>query len=285
MDLTGFGIASLLVSLLVMAVRPLPAPVQGAVGLDATCAASLAARVTDGDDRVRVLGCDPTGRGRAVVAIGDVVAADHVIVLVPGSDIDLHTLDGSPKRPMTWARSLAATAGRDTAVVLWVGYETPQGLGYDAAAGRLARAAAPALVDEVAALRAAPRVDSAGSVSGGARRVTVVGHSYGSVVVGLAAPSLDADDLVFLASPGVRTGSVEGLHTRARVWAARAAQDWIRFVPHVRLGDLGHGGDPAAPGCGALALPTDGVVAHEGYLLPGSPTLAAVAELSSGARA
>lgn len=274
MDLTGFGIASLLFSLLVMAVRPLPAPAQGTVGFEASCAASLAARVTDGDDRVRVLACDSTGRGRAVVAIGDVRAAENVVVLVPGSDIDLHTLDGSPKRPMTWARSLAATAGRDTAVVLWVGYETPRGLGYDAAAGRLARAAAPALVDEVAALRA-----------GGARRITVVGHSYGSVVVGLAAPALDADDLVFLASPGVRTGSVEGLHTRARVWAARAAQDWIRFVPHVRLGDLGHGGDPAAPGFGALALPTDGVVAHEGYLLPGSPTLAAVAELSSGARA
>ncbi|WP_143030208.1 alpha/beta hydrolase [Pseudonocardia oroxyli] len=271
MDLSGLGIASLLLSLLVIAVRPLPAPALGPVGLDPVCAAFLTTKVTDGDERVRVLGCDPAGRGRAVVAIGDVATAANVVVLVPGSDIDLHTLDGSPRRPMTWARSLAASVGRDTVVVLWVGYETPQGLGYDAAAGRLARAAAPALVAEVAALRA-----------GGARHVTVVGHSYGSVVVGIAAPALDADDLVLLASPGVRAESVEDLHTRARVWVARAGQDWIRFVPHVRLGDLGHGADPAAPGFGARPLPVDGLRAHDGYLLPGSPTLAAVAGIARG---
>jgi len=269
MDLSGFGVASLLVSLLLIAVRPLAAPVVGPVGLDPACAASLTEVLTE---REHVLGCDPAGRGRVVVAVGDVGSAANVVVLVPGSDIDLHTFDDHPaRRPMAWARSLAATAGRDTAVVLWIGYETPQGLGYDAAAGRLARAGAPALVAEVAALRA-----------GGARHVTVVGHSYGAVVAGLAAPALDADDLVFLASPGVRADSVADLHTRARVWAARADQDWIRFVPHVRLGDLGHGGDPAAPGFGARPLPVEGVVAHEGYLLPGSPTLTAVAALAQG---
>jgi hypothetical protein len=201
-----------------------------------------------------------------------VAEAEHVVVLVPGSDIDLRTLDDDPaRRPMAWARSLAATAGRSTAVVLWVGYETPQGLGYDAAAGRLARAGAPLLVDEVAKLRAA-----------GARHVTVVAHSYGTVVAGLAASALAADDLVLLGSPGVRASSVADLHTSARVWAGRAAQDWIRFVPHVRVGDLGHGADPAAPGFGALPLPVEGVPAHEGYLLPGSPTLAAIAAVVRG---
>jgi hypothetical protein len=269
MNLITSTLAFMLVSALLMVAAPTdPAPVDP-VGLDPECAAELRARITHGDDHVEVLGCDRAGRGRAVVALGEPRSARSVVVLVPGSDIDLHTLDDDPvRRPMAWARSLAAASGPSTAVVLWVGYPTPRGLGYDAAAGRLARAAAPALVAMVAWLRA------------GGARVTVVAHSYGTVVAALAAPDLAADDLVFLGSPGVRARSVAELGGPARVWAARADRDWIRFVPNVRLGDLGHGGDPAAPSFGARPLPVAGVRAHDGYLQPGSPTLAAIAALA-----
>ena len=268
-----------LAATLAQAVQPVAATPQTPVGLDVPCAARLAARLTlrDGDP-VRVLGCDPAGRGRAVVAIGDPLTAADVAVLVPGADVDLSTLHDPvtpQERPWGWARALAATAGPGTAVVLWVGYETPVGTGRDAATGGAARAAVPALVDEVARLRSRP---------GAPPHVTVVGHSYGAVVVTLAAARLAADDLVVLASPGARAPHVAALHTSARVFAARGPDDWIRWVPHLSVGDLGHGEDPAAAAFGAEPLPAGDVVGHAGYFRPGSALLAALADVVTGAR-
>jgi pimeloyl-ACP methyl ester carboxylesterase len=257
--------------------QPAFATPVGPVDLEPVCAASVAARLTEGDgDPVRILGCDPADRGRVVVALGNPATAHDVAVLVPGSGIDLHTLDDlvDPEaRPMGWARALHAAAGPDTAVVLWVGYPTPQGLGVDAATGRLAREAVPALVDEIAALRDRP---------GGPGHLTVIGHSYGAVVVALAASRLDADDLVLLASPGAHARNVADLHTTARVSAARAADDWIRLVPHLSLGDLGHGTDPVTPSFGAVPIRVGDVQEHDGYFRPGSESLAAIAGVVTG---
>ena len=90
--------------------------------------------------------------------------------------------------------------------------------------------------------------------------------------------STDAPRLHSLVDPD----SVAALRSPARVWAATADTDWIRRVPHVRLGDLGHGPDPAAPAFGASRLPTAGVTGHDGYFAPGSSTLRAIADLVSG---
>ncbi|TYP90811.1 alpha/beta hydrolase [Blastococcus xanthinilyticus] len=271
------GLLSLAGSL-TLAAQPQVSSPAPPLPFDAGCAAELVARLTHGsDDAVHVLGCDPAGRGRAVVAVGDPATADHVAVLVPGSGIDLTTLDDAPDpqhRPWVWARSLASAAGPATSVVLWVGYETPHGPGVDVATGRLARAAAPALVDTVAGLRSRP---------GTPPHLTVIGHSYGAVVVSLAAPELAAEDLVLLASPGARASDVTDLRTSARVFAARGPGDWIRFVPHLAVGDLGHGADPASPGFGARLLPGDDVRGHDGYFRPGSAALAGLAGVVTGA--
>jgi hypothetical protein len=248
---------------------PAAAPVPPPVALDPVCAATLAGRLGP----VEVLGCDPAGRGRAVVALGDLDGARHVAVLVPGSDIDLGTLadPGHPqRRPFGWAQSLAAAGGTDLAVVLWVGYETPQGLGVDAATGRLARAGAAALTRFVDDLRA----DLAPGV-----QLTVVGHSYGAVVTALAAAGLAADDLVLLGSPGARASTVAELGTPARVWAGRTADDWTAWLPALRVGDLGHGTDPTSAGFGARPLPTGGTSGHDGYFRPGSAALTGLVEV------
>ena len=247
---------------------PAGAAVPPPVPLDPGCAAELAPRVAP----ARVLGCDPAGRGLAVVALGDPSTAAHVAVLVPGADIDLARIadDADPsRRPMGWAVALAAAAGDDVAVVVWVGYVTPEGLSLDAASGRLARAGAAALV------RFVDDLPVAGSL-------TVVGHSYGAVVVALAARDLPADDVVLLGSPGARAGTVADLGTTARVWAARAADDWIGRVPAVRIGDLGHGTDPTSPAFGARALPVGGASGHDGYFRPGSAALDGIAAVVRG---
>ncbi|WP_170131451.1 alpha/beta hydrolase [Quadrisphaera granulorum] len=254
------------------------------VALDASCAASLPHRLGADDARgLDVLGCGDGGgadpRGRVVVAVGDLASAAHVVVLVPGCDSDLASLTPSPRErrpggtPLDWAQALAAASGPDTAVVLWIGYDTPVGPGLAAATSGRARAAVPALLAEVRTLRAsAPR----------ARSTTVVGHSYGAVVVALAAADLDVDDVVLLGSPGAHATSASDLGTTARVWAATAPTDWVGHLPHVQLGDLGHGTDPASSAFGARPLPTTGVRAHDDYFRPGSASLAALAVVVTG---
>ncbi|MEU2083979.1 alpha/beta hydrolase [Streptomyces albus] len=222
----------------------------------------------------QILAFDPRGRGQVAEVYGDLAHAARTAVVVPGSDVDLGSFDrggdGRYGKPAGMARALrdrmAERAARTrVAVVAWTGYTTPVGLGPDAATGRLAEAGAPRLVRflrGLAGARVAPP--------------TVLCHSYGSVVCGLAASSLgrrQAAGLVVFGSPGMRAGSVAALHTDVPVWAARARGDWIGRVPHVRFLGLGHGADPVAPAFGARVVTATGAQGHGGYLRPGTASL------------
>ena len=85
--------------------------------------------------------------------------------------------------------------------------------------------------------------------------VTLLCHSYGSVVCGKAARSVRVSDIAVFGSPGMGVDSVSGLDTGARVWAGRGASDGIADVPHVQVDvlgvDLGFGNDPVDPAFGA----------------------------------
>ncbi|MCA2212208.1 alpha/beta hydrolase [Jidongwangia harbinensis] len=230
----------------------------------------------------RFLAFDPRGDGTAAEVIGDLATADRIAVLVPGADTALPDFDrglgGVARRaPATQARALyrqlrAAHPDARVAVVAWLGYDTPDGTSLDVVRESAARNGARALTGFVRGL-VAQRPGAA---------VTLVGHSYGAIVVGLAAPDLpEVGDLVALGAPGMGAGRAADLGG-ARVWAALAPADWIRRVPAVRLLDLGHGRRPSAPAFGARPLPTAGVSGHDGYLVPGSATLDAVAEVVLG---
>ncbi|MER5480155.1 alpha/beta hydrolase [Streptomyces sp. NPDC002734] len=225
----------------------------------------------------QILAFDPRGRGQVADVHGDLTRADHVAVVVPGSDIDLDTFDRAGGRygtPTGMARSLYAATGGRTAVVAWAGYTTPVGLGPDAATGRLAEAGAPRLVRFVRGL-----------VAAGAPRPAVFCHSYGSVVCGLAARDLPAADIVVAGSPGMRAEDVGDLRTSARVWAARSADDWIGRVPHVQVFGLGHGADPAAAAFGARLVPAERAGGHSGYFAPGTDSLRVFARIALGVAA
>ncbi|MFF8565134.1 alpha/beta hydrolase [Streptomyces albidoflavus] len=222
----------------------------------------------------QILAFDPRGRGQVAEVFGDLGSARHVAVVVPGSDIDLGTFDraGNPYgTPAGMARSLAGTTDGRTAIIAWVGYTTPVGIGPDAATGRLAEAGAPRLRRFVEGLAAT-----------GLPSPSVFCHSYGSVVCALAAPGLRMSDLVVLGSPGMRVADAGSLGTSARVWAARSAGDWISKVPHLQLFELGHGTDPTAPGFGARRVPAQRVSGHSDYFAPGTDTLAAFAAIAEG---
>jgi Alpha/beta hydrolase len=230
----------------------------------------------------RFLAFDATGDGTAAEVIGDLSAATQVAVLVPGVDARLRDFDrglgGVPRRaPAVQARAVyaglrAADPAARVAVVAWLGYDAPDGLGLDAARDTAARTGATALTGFVRDLQARrPGI-----------AVTLIGHSYGAVVVGLAAPRLPGvPDVVALGAPGMGADRAADLGG-ARVWSALAAADWIRRVPQVRLLRLGHGRRPSAPAFGARPLPTAGVAGHDYYLTPGSATLDAVAAVVLG---
>lgn len=225
---------------------------------------------------------DPAGDGTAVEVVGDLATADRIAVLVPGVDTKLRDFDrglgGVARRaPAVQARALYAGLRADqpqarVAVVAWLGYDTPDGIGIDSVRESRARAGAKALRSFVRDLH---------SRRPGAA-LTLIGHSYGAIVVGLAAPSLpEVGDLVALGAPGMGARRASDLGG-ARVWSALAEADWIRRIPQLRILDLGHGRRPSHPAFGARPLPVDGVAGHDFYLTPGSPTLAATARIVLG---
>jgi alpha/beta hydrolase family protein len=227
---------------------------------------------------------DPAGDGRAAEVFGDLSTATRVAILVPGVDTTLADFDrglgGVARRaPGVQGRVLYQQLGkrsRDVAVISWLGYDPPEGIGLAAATEGRARDGAAALTAFVHDLRR-QRPDVA---------VTLIGHSYGSVVVGLAAPRLpEVADVVAMGAPGIGADSAGELGG-ARVWSALAPTDWIRRIPQVRMFGLGLGRRPSSAGFGASALPTDGVAGHDYYLAEGSATLRAVSDvvLSGGPR-
>lgn len=222
----------------------------------------------------QILAFDPRGRGQVAEVFGDLEHAGHVAVVVPGSDNDAGNYDarrGPGTGPAGMARALRAAAGGDTAVIAWVGYTTPVGVGVDAADGRLAQAGSVRLARFTAGLDAVGAPDPA-----------LFCHSYGSVVCGLAAHRTDAADVVALGSPGMRADTAAGLRTGARVWAARGPSDWIADVPNVEFAGYGHGADPTSAAFGARRVPTGDVRGHTGYFAPGTASLAAFAAIARG---
>jgi hypothetical protein len=228
---------------------------------------------------------DPRADGRIALVTGDLTSADRVAILVPGVNTTVANfvtgLGGVSRRAPAWqAAQLAAEVHRRwpdarTAVIAWLGYDPPDGIGRAALREDAAAAGAVALRRFVAGLVAVrPGV-----------RITVIGHSYGSVVAALAAPRLDpaVTDLVALGSPGMGGAeSVGDLHTTARVWAGSAPDDWTRRIPGLRLLGIGHGRLPVSPGFGALPLPAGDVSGHDGYFVPGTSSLRALAEVAAG---
>jgi uncharacterized protein YukE len=208
--------------------------------------------------------------GRTVVAVGNPDTARHVAVLVPGMNTtirdDLSRFVNSAAR-LKEAAVRHTTRDSDVAVVAWLGYLTPIPL--TVLSERSAHRAVPELRKTVAGLHAAPRA------AGRDVHLTVIGHSYGSLVAGLAvrAPS-HVDDLVLMGSPGVGAEHARELAVR-RVFVLEAARDGVADVGHF-------GRDPSSPHFGAEPLAAneaaDGSAAtpargHSGYLNRGTASL------------
>jgi hypothetical protein len=211
---------------------------------------------------IRLLGYDPAA-GHLIAAFGDPVTATNVAVYVPGAGTTIATSGDELAR----ARLLRAEAGPGTCVIMWLGYRAPTLA--EAVSESAARAAAEPLRRFQAALVAAH--------DGPIQQLTLIGHSYGSVVIGVAERdgTLLADDLVALGSPGMGVRSASALRDPTQVWHSTATNDPIRLAPAPILGV-----DPESPWFGGNPI-ASAPYGHSGYLRPGNPALATLAALVS----
>jgi hypothetical protein len=211
---------------------------------------------------------------RVAVSFGDLDAAEAVALVVPGVGTspadDLAGVAGD-------ARDLAAAARRAdpevaVAAMAWLGYRAPHSV--PAALTRGAAGRGGALLDAALTGLAGART----SAGAGSPRTTVVGHSYGTVVLDEAADRpgrLDADAVVLLGSPGMEddAASLEA----PEVYDAASAADPISWTGWF-------GTDTWADRFGSTGLPTDAGTGHSGYFDRDRPTLAAMGEVVAGRR-
>ncbi|MFI7121327.1 alpha/beta hydrolase [Amycolatopsis sp. NPDC049868] len=162
-------------------------------------------RLDRSEPRAFLLGLDTGGDGKAIVSAGNPDTAVNVATYVPGTGSELSKIGGDLNRSdKMWAA--ATTSGSpSTAVITWLGYDAPNEL-TDAASAEYADGGKAALAQFQDGLRETHQ--------GPPSHNTVMGHSYGTTVVGHAAVDggLAADELVFVASPGVGAHDVSELH-------------------------------------------------------------------------
>jgi len=171
---------------------------------------------------------DPDGQGRAVEVLGDLQQAQNVAVLVPGMGNSLDTFRGQSDR----GDLIKQEAGPDTAVVVWLDYDSPQGL-VEAASKDAAIEGGPRLAGFVAELDELKSEDA---------EVTLVAHSYGTDVAAQAVMAgARPKRLVMTGSPGIAKyvdEAADFVQPPTRLYTERAPGDYVSYSEW-------HGPDPA----------------------------------------
>ena len=187
---------------------------------------SRAARRLGVDGARQFLRIDAEGHGAVVEVFGELDGAEHVAVIIPGMTNSLRNYDANLRVKGLDLVEEMRRQSPNVAVVSWLGYRTPDlSLGglVDAAASDRARVGSAALVSDLEVIRRmAPR-----------SHLTVVGHSYGSVVVGETLKSgtlrdrvdaVDIGDIAVVGSPGMNVSSRSSLrHSEIDIWAAKVS--------------------------------------------------------------
>lgn len=250
--------------------------------------------LVDGNPPKQILYFDPSSDGKIAVVEGDLSNADNVAVKVPGISNTMNNIGG----PIAEGERLHAQHKDGTAVVTWL-YDAPAGVSAGMGPGEINQIRTDAM-----ARQAAPELRS---FVGGLNRglgdqvnLTVIGHSYGSLVVGLAAQQgMNVDNVVFLGSPGVGVDSAHdfNLPDGAKVYAAEPGAG-------ASIGGVGIGGDyvsnwsrnfghpfnslPTDPGFGAERIDignrTKAWESHDDYYAEGSQSLSQLSRIVQGDR-
>ncbi len=234
---------------------------------------AITATLDQGDRQLLVLDNRSGEDTLAAIAVGNVDAATHVAVFVPGLDSDvqgdLRRYDGDmDSLKKTVEQLLPKDPPETVACVTWMNYEAPH-LGWNllnpnrsVVSGSAAIAGGERLSAFLDGLDAARAEDP---------HLSLLGHSYGSLTAAYSIRGADdtgVDDLVVLGSPGLGTGTVADLSIPpGHVFVGEASDD--------RVADLGAFGTDPSHLDGTEKLPTEGsgylpAEGHGGYFAEGT---------------
>ncbi|ACZ88957.1 alpha/beta hydrolase [Streptosporangium roseum] len=187
------------------------------------------------------------GPGRTAISFGDPDEADNLVTYVPGTGTTLEGFTGDANRAaVVWDQAHYFQPDKKIASIAWLGYTAPQweatlSLNRTVVNTNAAEMGAPALASFADGLHAAHKAASGA-------RFTVLGHSYGSTVTGLAAQQRSgafADQVIFVGSPGVGAVKAKDLGVGS-VWVGEAPNDPVGDVGSLPLQFTGTF-DDAAP--------------------------------------
>ena len=241
-----------------------------------------------GPDRL-LLHIDNDGLG--AIALNNPDTARNVLTYVPGTGENLLSMNRGIDRSMIMLNDAAdpANAG-ETSVVAWYGYNTPPDFPY-AGLDRYAEDGAAALESFQNGLDA--------SNESGRLNSTVLGHSYGSTMIGAAAQdghTLNADNVIFVGSPGVNANNasdlsltgIESSATGRHVYSALAENDIINIAiatvhgPSPTSGSFGGQQIEAGPGPAGPWGFSFSTEAHSSYWDPGNPARYEITRIVTG---
>ena len=209
------------------------------------------------------------------VVFGQVDVASHVALIVPGVGDGTNLCADWIPGAMNLYDAADAT-GTTAAVILWKGYDNPANL-LSATEGSIECAE-----DLVGAGR-----DLAAFVGWlnltAHQSLTVVAHSFGSIVTGcaLADHDLHCTDVVVAGSPGMTVDLLRQLHLEQSHFFSEQA-------PGDAIAELGiFGAAPSAPNFGGTRMSTNApghvpVQAHSSYFVPGSEALDNIVAVVTG---
>ncbi len=231
------------------------------------------------------------GDGAAAITMGNPDTAANTAVLVKGlgSGVKQGTLT-NPDGVRLYNEANRADWGKDTAVVMWVGYDAP-----DSAADpglyepNMARSGGRSLAADVNAFAVTHQ---------GPTHVTVVGHSYGSTTVADAAAGfgMHANDIVLVGCPGTdlaRSAADFQLSPDGHLYVGDASQDEVSLFGEDTIktpfGGIGLGQDPALDGYGSVRFKAEvpgysfnPFYDHSHYFDLGSESLFSIGDVISG---
>lgn len=232
-------------------------------------------------------------KGHAAVSIGNPDTATRNAILVPGTGDDLTNISDNIER--SWRMYQSALQANphlragDVSVTTWLGYDRPMSVLEQAPWPSYAEHGAGALDSFEDGMRA--------SHVGGPSIDTVIGHSYGTTLVGAAAAGqhhLAADNVIAIASPGMLVNHASDLHINpgGTVYAMTDPHDPIG--PANLFTQFTLGPNPAGQNFGArdlyagthLGSGADGnfpsLAAHGGYWNASTPSLANLGAVIAG---
>jgi hypothetical protein len=173
--------------------------------------------------RTYLLGFDEAGQGHVALSFGNPDTAPNTAVYVPGTGA--HATDGDMSRALKLFNSANAQRPGSTASIYWLGYNAPTWSIPGPASPEFADDGAPKLTAFVKSLQAN---------HSGRGHLTVIGHSYGTTVVGDACAhfGMRPNDVIFVGSPGVTVAHASQLGIApSHVWASHKKFDPVPSSP------------------------------------------------------